>query len=197
MSATNSEIILVCMLVLGAYFIFTARAVKATKQADSRAWNLVHNGLMLLAYVLAWPTIRLGPLNTRFLPEGPVLEIAGVALVVAGVALAIWARRVLGVNWSAAVTVKAGHRLIRSGPYAVVRNPIYTGDIVIVLGMALASGEVRGLLGLALMVAAVWHKGRSEERLLRAEFGDEYAAYQRDVGFLMPLVRRRSLREAD
>ena len=69
-----------------------------------------------------------------------------------------------------------------------MRNPIYTGDIVIVLGMALGLGEFRGLVGLALMVAAVWHKGRVEERFLLAEFGDEYADYQREVGFLVPFV---------
>jgi len=59
---------------------------------------------------------------------------------------------------------------------------------VIVLGMALALGELRGLIGLALMAAAVWHKGRSEERFLLAEFGDEYADYQREVRFLVPFI---------
>jgi protein-S-isoprenylcysteine O-methyltransferase Ste14 len=54
--------------------------------------------------------------------------------------------------------------------------------------MALALGEFRGLVGLALMVAAVWHKGRTEERFLLAEFDDDYADYQREVGFLIPRV---------
>lgn len=201
MSSVYSEIIVVCLLVLGGYFVLTARAVKSTKRSDSRTWNLVHNGLMLLGYVLAYPTIRLGPLSVRFLPESPVFEIIGVVLVVAGVAFAIWARRILGADWSGTVTIKTGHRLVRSGPYAIVRNPIYTGDIVIVLGMAVALGAMSGFLGLALMVAAVWHKGRTEERFLLAEFGDEYADYQREVGFLLPRLlprvsSRGSVREA-
>jgi protein-S-isoprenylcysteine O-methyltransferase Ste14 len=113
-------------------------------------------------------------------------------IVLAGVALAIWARRILGANWSAAVTIKKGHQLIRSGPYALVRNPIYSGDILIVLGMALAVGKTRGLLGLVVMVAAVWHKGRTEERFLLTEFGDQYSDYQRAVGFLLPRLRSLS-----
>lgn len=109
-------------------------------------------------------------------------------VVLAGVALAIWARRILGANWSAA-TIKKGHELIRTGPYALVRNPIYSGDILIVLGMSLAVGKTRGLLGLVVMVAAVWHKGRAEERFLLTEFAEQYVDYQRAVGFLLPRLR--------
>ena len=196
MSSLCDQIILVSVLVLGVYWVLTARAVKSTKRSESRGRNLAHNGLMLLAYLLAWPTLRLGQLDMRFLPEGPALEIIGVVLAVAGVGFAISARHELGANWSSAVTIKTGHRLIRSGPYAIVRNPIYAGDIVIILGMALALGELRGLLGLALMVAAVWHKGRTEERFLLAEFGAEYADYQRDVGFLVPFAPERSVHDA-
>ena len=189
-------IITLCICVLGGYFIFAARRTKSTKRSDARAWNLAHNGLIFLAIGLAWPTLQTGALGIRFVPESPLLESIGVLLVVAGAAFAIWARHTLGSNWSGAVTIKTGHRLIRSGPYALVRNPIYTGDIVIVLGMALALGEVRGLVGVAVMVVAVWHKGRTEERFLLAEFGAEYAEYQREVGFLLPRVPRRSVRTA-
>jgi protein-S-isoprenylcysteine O-methyltransferase Ste14 len=180
------EIMVACMVVLSAYWILSSRRIKSTKRAESRAWNLAHNGLMALGFALAWPTIQSAPLAARLLPRGPALQTLGSALVVFGVGFAIWARRVLGANWSAAVTIKEGHGLICSGPYAVVRNPIYTGDVAIVLGMALALGELRGLLGLAFMVAGVWSKGRAEERFLLAEFGDEYAAYRREVGFLLP-----------
>ena len=63
----------------------------------------------------------------------------------AGVAFAIWARHELGANWSGTVTIKEGHRLVRRGPYAVVRNPIYTGFVAATLGSAaLVGGEVRG-----------------------------------------------------
>ena len=188
MSAVCSQINVACFVVLLGYWILTARSVKATKRSDARTSNLLHNGLMLLGILLAWPTLKLGLLNARFLPETPFSEIVGVALVIAGIALAIWSRHILGANWSASVTIKTGHSLIRRGPYAVVRNPIYTGDIVIVLGMAVALGEVRGLLGLALMVGAAWHKARAEERFLLAEFGEEYADYRRSVGSLVPRI---------
>jgi isoprenylcysteine carboxyl methyltransferase (ICMT) family protein YpbQ len=188
MASPYGEIIVACMIVLGAYFILTARPIKSTKRADSTTGNLVRNGLMLLGFVCAWPTLRSSTLGARFVPATPALETIGVLLVAAGAGFAIWSRHVLGANWSAAVTIKEEHRLIRRGPYAIVRNPIYTGDIAIVVGMALAVGEIRGLVGVALMVGAVWHKGRTEERFLLAEFGDEYADYQREVRFLLPFV---------
>jgi protein-S-isoprenylcysteine O-methyltransferase Ste14 len=191
MSAVCSQIIVVCFVVVGGYWILTARSVKSTKRSDARISNVLHNGLMFLGIGLAWPTLKLGALDARFVPQSAILEIAGVALVVAGVALAIWSRQTLGANWSASVTIKTGHSLISRGPYAVVRNPIYAADIIMVLGMAVALGEVRGLLGLALMVGAAWHKARSEERFLLAEFGDEYAGYRRDVGFLLPRILAR------
>jgi protein-S-isoprenylcysteine O-methyltransferase Ste14 len=189
MGRLYAEAIEVCMIVVGAYFVVTSRRAKSTKRSDSATGNLVHNGLMALAFVCAWPTLDPGgALGARFVAATPALETIGVALVAAGAGFAIWSRYVLGADWSAAVTIKEGHRLVRRGPYAVVRNPIYTGDITIVAGMALALGEYRGLVGLALMVGAVWHKGRTEERFLLAEFGDEYADYQREVSFLLPFI---------
>ena len=116
MADPYSEIIVVCMLVLGGYYVLTTRRIKSTKRADSATWNLVHNGLMFPGFVLAWPMIRSGALGVRFVPATPVLEAIGVVLVAAGAGFAIWSRHVLRANWSAAVTIKEGHRLIRRGP---------------------------------------------------------------------------------
>ena len=107
---------------------------------------------------------------------------------VAGVALAIWSRRVLGTNWSGAVRIIEGQHLVRTGLYAVVRNPIYTGIALSVFGTALVAGTIGGLLGFALVAASLWQKGRMEEQFLLAEFGEEYAAYQRDVKFMIPFI---------
>ena len=81
-----------------------------------------------------------------------------------------------------------GQHLVRTGPYAFVRNPIYSGIALAVFGTALVAGTIGGLLGFALVVASLWQKGRMEERFLLAEFGNEYAAYQRKVKFLIPFV---------
>jgi len=72
--------------------------------------------------------------------------------------------------------------------YSVVRNPIYSGMALAVLGSALVAGTLRGLRRLCPCAFALWQKGRVEERFLLAEFGEEYAAYQREVKFMIPFI---------
>jgi protein-S-isoprenylcysteine O-methyltransferase Ste14 len=100
--------------------------------------------------------LRVGPLAWRFVPDSPVVDWAGQADTAAGCAFAIWARMLLGGNWSASVTVKHDHQLIRQGPYSIVRHPICSGLLLALLGTALALGELRGIVDLALALAG-WH----------------------------------------
>jgi protein-S-isoprenylcysteine O-methyltransferase len=94
----------------------------------------------------------------------------------------------LGGNGSATVTVKPDHRLIRQGPYTIVRHPIYTGFLLGLLGTALALGELRGIVGLALAFIGWRMKSRLEEAFMAAQFGAEYTEYQREVKALIPFV---------
>jgi protein-S-isoprenylcysteine O-methyltransferase Ste14 len=110
------------------------------------------------------------------------------ALTLAGAGFAIWARAYLGRNWSAIVTIKEDHRMVRSGPYALVRHPIYSGFLLALLGSALALGEVRGLVAVALAFLAWWFKSRLEEQFMEQRFGAEYAVYKRRVKALIPFV---------
>ncbi len=112
----------------------------------------------------------------------------------AGLALAVWARVHLGGNWSGSVTVKEAHELIRSGPYAYVRHPIYTGLIAAVLGTALAADTVRAALGFAIIAAALLRKLRTEGGFMRETFPGEYARYCAEVPALIPFTG--SLRSA-
>jgi protein-S-isoprenylcysteine O-methyltransferase Ste14 len=98
-----------------------------------------------------------------------------------------WARIHLGTLWSSSVTRKADHRIIDTGPYGLVRHPIYTGIITASAAMAIEAGTPGGLLGLALVVLGFWIKARLEERFLRAELGAEaYDAYSRRTAMLFP-----------
>ena len=74
-----------------------------------------------------------------------------------------------------------------------MRNPIDTGDIVAVLGIALALGELRGQVGLLLIVLYALHKGRAEERILLEEFGDAFVSYRRKVRCLIPFLFYRTI----
>jgi protein-S-isoprenylcysteine O-methyltransferase Ste14 len=83
----------------------------------------------------------------------------------------VWARVHLGMNWSGTVTVTEGHELITSGPYAVVRHPIYTGLLLAFGGSALARAALRGILAVALAFWSLWRKLRIEKTWMREQFG--------------------------
>ena len=102
--------------------------------------------------------------------------------------LAVCSRVFLGRNWSAMVTIKQDHEIIRRGPYALVRHPMYSGFLLAVLGTALAVGEVRGLLALGFVFLGLWLKLRTEEQFLTEQFGAQYIQYQRESKALIPFV---------
>ena len=89
------------------------------------------------------------------------------------------ARAWLGGNWSAEVTLKQGHELVRDGPYALVRHPIYTGVLVALIGTAVAVGNGRAIIGLALVAAGFVRKLVIEERFMSEQFGDDLCALPR------------------
>jgi protein-S-isoprenylcysteine O-methyltransferase Ste14 len=131
---------------------------------------------------------RIGFLSIRLIPERSGIEWAGFCCTVAGCAFAVWARALLGSNWSSSVTVKEHHELIRSGPYAIVRHPIYAGLLLGIFGTALALGEVRGVIALALAMVALFRKARAEEEFLVNQFGITYICYCHKVKQLIPFV---------
>jgi protein-S-isoprenylcysteine O-methyltransferase Ste14 len=89
--------------------------------------------------------------------------------------------------WSGTITKKADHRVIESGPYAIVRHPIYTGILLAVLATALVKGTVLALVGAAVITLGLWMKAKLEEGWLRQELGpDAYDAYRRRVPMLVP-----------
>jgi protein-S-isoprenylcysteine O-methyltransferase Ste14 len=126
--------------------------------------------------------------TTRFVPDTFGWECVGAALTVAGLAVAIWARFYLGRNWSGTVTVKKDHQFIRSGPYSVVRHPIYSGFLLAILGTAIYVGQIRGLIALALVLVAWKIKSRREESFMESEFGEQYVQYEHEVKGLVPFV---------
>jgi protein-S-isoprenylcysteine O-methyltransferase Ste14 len=110
-----------------------------------------------------------------------------VAVMAIGFLFAWWARVHLGSLWSGTITKKADHRVIESGPYAIVRHPIYTGILLAVLATALVKGTVLALVGAAIITLGLWMKATLEEGWLRQELGaDAYDAYRRRVPMLVP-----------
>ncbi|HEY2446653.1 MAG TPA: isoprenylcysteine carboxylmethyltransferase family protein [Rhizomicrobium sp.] len=113
-----------------------------------------------------------------------------VGLTIASFCFCWWARLHLGRLWSGFVTLKEGHRVVDTGPYALVRHPIYSGVIFAALTTALIRANAAGLLGFVLLAAGFTMTAKIEERFLREQLGvDAYDSYSRRVAMLVPLVR--------
>ena len=189
MNSPYREVIAVLLIIFGVYWLISSSSIKSTKRTEPYLSGLFHSILLIVGFALIWiKWFQIGILEIRIIPENLIFQVIGVILVTVGVIFAIWARRVLGEEWSNNVAIKASHTLIKSGPYQFVRNPIYTGVIFAMLGMMITLGEIRGLIGLILVLISVWHKGWMEEQLLIEEFGDEYIKYKKNVKFMIPFV---------
>jgi protein-S-isoprenylcysteine O-methyltransferase Ste14 len=176
-------------LIYSAYWWFMSKNVKQTQHRESGISGLIRLIALILAAALLWlPRLPGSLLNERFLPPGEWCFWTGAAVTVAGLLFSVWGRRYLGTNWSQDVTVKVDHELITSGPYALVRHPIYAGLLLGFLGCAVARGEWRGLLAVALVFSVLWYKLKLEEKLMRAQFGLSYEAYSRRVSALVPYL---------
>jgi protein-S-isoprenylcysteine O-methyltransferase Ste14 len=137
---------------------------------------------------LSFRSLPWGPLGIRVIPRNLFLGYLGLALTVGGIAFAIWARFYIGRNWSGRVTIKKDHQLIRSGPYSIVRHPIYAGFIVALTGTVIAIGQIRAILALAVVVWGLRCKSKLEEQFMSEQFGEEYARYRQEVKSLIPFV---------
>ena len=113
------------------------------------------------------------------------------ALIALGLAFSWWARIHLGTLWSGWITRKADHRVVDTGPYGIVRHPIYTGLLLAVYATAAAKGTILGILGALLVTLGLWMKARLEERWLRQELDPgAYDDYRRKVPMLVPFGPR-------
>jgi protein-S-isoprenylcysteine O-methyltransferase Ste14 len=183
-------VVVVCWLSFAAVFIFRRKPPQAENtEARRDRFAFVGIFLQMCGYALVW----FQPPHAPFLP--PVftpgwqigLSVFTTALAVASVWLVAAAVRTLGKQWAVAARLVEGHRLITAGPYAYVRNPIYTG----MLGMLIATGlatEHFVALGVAfvLFMVGLIIRVRTEEKLLRSAFGAEFEEYARRVSAVIP-----------
>jgi len=169
------------------YWDFLSRKSSPSKISESVRSRRLHVTLLNTAFLLCVVPV----LGSRWeVPLGASGAWVGLFIQSASLILAVWARRHLSSYWSGEVTIKSGHRLIRTGPYRWVRHPIYTA----VLGMFLGSSPVsyRGLGGVGFTVAcyAYIRKINLEERYLRTEFGSDHEEYRITTGLLLPRIRK-------
>ena len=162
---------------------------KTTQRLEPVASRILRVFVFLIAIVLLSRTrIPLRGLYLQLWPVGFWPFWLGAALMITGLLFAVWAREHLGRNWSRSVTIKQDHEPITSGPYAVVRHPIYTGILTGFLGTAIALSQVRGFIAFVLIFLVFWIKLRMEEQWMRSQFGETYATYAHQTAALVPYL---------
>ena len=178
-----------CWAVLLTYWFVNAPKVKATAETQGNLSRGLYMLVMVSAFVITYAkAFAIGVLGYQLIPAGDVSGAVGLGVCISGVAFAIWARRTLGDNWSGRVTLKKEHELIQSGPYRIVRHPIYTGFEIGLLGVAITIGQLKGLAGVSILFANHYFKTRMEEEIMYRTFPTQYADYARRVKRLIPFV---------
>jgi protein-S-isoprenylcysteine O-methyltransferase Ste14 len=184
--------IIACWVV--AFGFIYLRAALGTKRTVERRiiwwWRIP---LLLIPLLIAVIVIRhlagLGPKSgVVFWKRSPAEEITADAVSFLGLVVAIWARTILGGNWSAGVAFKARHELVRRGPYRYVRHPLYSGILLLALGLGIWFGNLTGVTIFAVMFVAFWVRSREEEKLLTRHFPVDYPEYKRRTKALVPFV---------
>jgi len=183
------NIISICWGAFMVVWLLAAIFTKRTVYHESGTRRLRY----LIPVVFGWYLLFRGnrlpyPFNVHFVPQTDVIVIVSTILCVCGLGLCLWARAVLGRNWSGTVTLKENHELIVRGPYRLVRHPIYTGLLAMLIATAIAQGHIAGMIGVVLVFASFWIKLSYEEELMVNQFPDQYPAYRERVKRIIPFI---------
>jgi len=176
---------------LASWWVVAFWSDRAAKRLDAKA-ELLYRLPTLVAVLLLFGVVRWSgdPVWLRT-PRHPGIAWTLIGLTIAGLAFTWWARIHLGRLWSATVTRKKDHHIVDTGPYRLVRHPIYTGILLAAFASACMRGTMLAAIGFLVLVISFYIKARIEERFLRAELGhDAYDAYARRTPMLVPFVGR-------
>ncbi len=190
MNLSQVLVTLVAVLSMGTYLTLAAgirrRAIDRGRTSVARAGGLA----ALLPFGIFVPYLVIGVRQGPEVDVPTALRWIGLALVVAGPAFSYWSASTLGKHFDLDVEVHGGHEIVVSGPYRIVRHPVYLGFAIHFIGACLATGNGLLIAGTVLITfPALYLRARTEEGLLRKSLGPAYDAYARHVPMLVPLTR--------
>jgi len=176
-------------LLLATVWLGSLPFVKRTVQKESISSALQHTVVVGIGFYLLFGSPSTPDwFNQSLFPVTFPIALAGLGLAICGIGLSIWARLTLGENWSSSPSIKQNHALIVTGPYRVVRHPIYAGFLIALLGSALQHGLVRSFLAVLTCAVGFYLKVSVEEEFMVQRFGEAYLRYRRNVSALVPYL---------
>jgi len=178
------------VLIAAAWIVLAADNLRLARRAQAARTSVAARAARLGFLVVLLAGAALLERWTGRFGFHPLAAAFGVALAGAGLALHLRARRTLGARWSSAVTVQPGHQVVTSGPYAVIRHPLYLGVLLLAAGTVLAHPSIATICIAGGLAAGIALKIPAEERSLRAHCGDAWRRYAAAVPALLPRPSR-------
>ena len=169
-----------------AYWLISAFGTKKTVHGSRRRGSAIR-----FLFIVAFWSLFYNPAIRRYVghhpfSSDPTIQIAGVLICAAGMAFAFWARVCLGRNWGVPMSLREGHELVTTGPYRLVRHPIYAGILLACLGSGLAADNW-WFIAFLLFLAYFTYSVRIEEEAMMRQFPDQYPEYKRKTrGSILP-----------
>ncbi len=182
--------IILCWVVVFAYIGINAFKTKRTVTSHSFMLRIVLFVIVFIAFVLAvyfFPSFRIYYASS-IKPPAPMIGVVADIITFAGAVIIIWARKVLGLNWSPFAVIKENHELIKTGPYKYVRHPMYSGLLLLFIGAAVWFWHIAGLVFLCVSIFVFWIKAKQEEKLLMEHFTEDYSDYKKHTKALIPFL---------
>ena len=184
-------IVMVCWFVFAGVFVFRKKPPSPPDQKRERG-SLIGVAVQGISFGIVWGVRReaFTPVVSGSEWSKPVALAAGMLAILAAVS-SVWlvttAVKTLGKEWSLTARLVEGHKLATSGPYSFVRHPIYAGMLGMLVATGLAISHWLALLAaLIIFFIGTIIRVRSEERLLREAFGDQFENYARRVPAIVP-----------
>lgn len=182
------------VLIAGAIVLDFKKYYRQDRTVTASDRSFVETGSMTAFFLAYYMVLRLG--WTQLALESAAMRVAtivlGLTLVVLGTVFNLWGRTHLKAAWANQIRIYEGHQLITTGPFLIVRHPLYASLIWIFVGGSFVYANTLALvLTLLIFVPMMYVRAKKEDALLEGAFGEQYSRYRLKTGLFLPRLRSR------